>query len=169
MGIIAVLFMISTVSAATLYESIYSDVASYHGSNEESRWITDAILYASDLYGVDPILLTAVMESESRFNFSAVSPAGAVGLMQIMPETGRGLGVDIYDPFSNILGGAYYLRTLLDSFSGYGTMAVTDAVAAYNAGAQKVIDYGGCPPYRETIQYVNNVYSSYIQILNSCQ
>ena len=89
--------------------------------------------------------------------------------MQIMPDTGQGLGVNVYDPYSNIMGGAYYLRTLLDSFNGYGTYAVTDAVAAYNAGAQSVINYGGVPPYTETIKYVNNVYDAYMRLLAQCQ
>lgn len=154
--------------AAPLYDVIYADVAAYHGANDETRWITDAICYASSTYGVDPILLTAVMETESHFNFSSFSGAGAVGLMQIMPTTGEVIGCDVYDPLSNIMGGAAHLRTLLESFSGYGEMAVSDAVAAYNAGAQAVIDYGGCPPYSETINYVNKVYDAYMRLLTMC-
>ncbi len=154
--------------AAPIYDVIYADVAAYHGANSETQWITDAICYASSTYGVDPILLTAVMETESHFNFSAYSGAGAVGLMQIMPSTGQSIGCDVYDPLSNIMGGAAHLRTLLDSFSGYGEMAVSDAVAAYNAGAQAVIDCGGCPPYSETINYVNKVYNAYMRLYSMC-
>ena len=154
--------------AAYVYDVIYADVAAYHGANNETQWITDAICYASGTYGVDPILLTAVMETESHFSFSAYSGAGAVGLMQIMPETGKSIGCNVYDPLSNVMGGAAHLRTLLDSFSSYGDMAVSDAVAAYNAGSQAVIDYGGCPPYSETINYVNKVYNAYMRLYSMC-
>jgi len=169
--VMAVGFLVSLTGssqAAPIYDVIYADVAAYHGANTESQWITDAICYASSTYGVDPLLLTAVMETESHFNFSAYSGAGAVGLMQIMPDTGRSIGCDIYDPLSNVMGGAAHLRTLLDSFSGYGEMAVTDAVAAYNAGSQAVIDCGGCPPISETMNYVRKVYDSYMRLLSLC-
>lgn len=167
-AIISVFLLSGSCSAASVYDVIYGHIASYHGYTDETRWLTDAIFLASDTYQVDPILITAVMDSESNFSNSVVSSAGAVGYMQLMPETGEELSINIYDPYSNVMGGTYHLRYMLDAFSGYGDMAVTTAVAAYNAGPQAVKDYGGCPPYSETIHYVNNVYRTYMQLLNQC-
>lgn len=93
-------------------------------------------MYVSVEYEVDPILITAVMEAESGFNFQSTSTAGAIGLMQLMPETAEMIGVNPYNPLENILGGTIYLRNQFNRSSGYGQYAVTDAVAAYNAGAQ---------------------------------
>jgi hypothetical protein len=104
-------------------------------------------------YDVNPALLKAVASAESDFNPDAVSPAGAVGLMQIMPETAQQLGIDPQDPVQSIQGAANYLRTLLDQFNGNMTLAV----AAYNAGPGAVAKYGGIPPYRETQDYVVHV------------
>lgn len=160
------------IEAASVEEVIYSDVTQYNGQTEQAAWITNAICYASSLYQVDPLLITAIMETESHFNFATFynhSPAGAIGLMQLSPETAAAVGVDPYDPLGNIVGGASYLRTQLDNFSGYGEYAVTDAVAAYNAGGNAVRRYGGCPPYRETQDYVIKVANSYNRLLTSCQ
>lgn len=100
-------------------------------------------------------LLHAVIRAESSYNPSAVSPAGAVGLMQLMPATAKRYGVnDIWDPAENIQGGAKYLRYLLDLFE----QDVRLALAGYNAGENAVIKYGKrIPPYRETQQYVRKV------------
>ena len=158
-----------TTEAADAYSVIYSDVASYNGDAVECDWITNAILYASGAYQVDPFLITAVMQTESGFNLNAYSPAGAVGLMQLMPGTASGLGVDPYDPFGNVLGGTMYLRIQLDNFAGWGAYAVTDAVAAYNAGPNAVYQYNGVPPYSETQNYVIQVNNAYQNLLNmSC-
>ena len=157
-------------SAADVYTVIAGDVCQYNGDAVQVDWITQAICYASSLYGVDPLLVTAVMENESHFNFntfSQTSSAGAVGLMQLMPDTARASGVNPYDPLGNVVGGASYLRTMLDNFSGSGEYAVTNAVAAYNAGPHAVRQYGGCPPFRETRNYVIGVAASYQQLLNS--
>lgn len=155
----------SEVKAADLFDVIHQEVSYYNSSEKESSWIASAILYASGEYQVDPILITAVMEAESGFNFQSTSSAGAIGLMQLMPETARMIGVNPYNPLENILGGTIYLRNQLNRFSGYGQYAVTDAVAAYNAGPQAVINAGGVPNYSETRQYVVNVYENYNKIL----
>ena len=109
---------------------------------------------ASDLYRVDATLLRSVMQTESAFDALAVSPAGAVGLMQLMPDLASELGVDDpFDPRQNIMGGAKYLRRLLDLHKGN----VRLALASYNAGPGNVTEYGGVPPFPETRKYVKTV------------
>jgi soluble lytic murein transglycosylase-like protein len=104
--------------------------------------------------GVDPALVAGVIEAESGFNAGAVSPAGAQGLMQLMPSTARGLGVtDSLDPTQNVMGGAKLLRQLLDRYQGDTRLAL----AAYNAGPGAVDKHGGVPPYAETQRYVPKV------------
>ena len=112
---------------------------------------------AAQKYGVDPKLVSAVAEVESGGHQDAVSSTGAVGVMQLMPETAAGLGVDPYRMESNVEGGAKYLREMLDTFDG----DVKKAVAAYNAGPNAVKAYGGVPPYAETQNYVSNVLDIY--------
>ena len=112
---------------------------------------------AAARYQVDPRLVAAVAQTEFGGNQEAVSPAGAVGVMQLMPETAAGLGVNPYDKRQNIEGGAKYLRQMMDTFGG----DVQKAVAAYNAGPQAVKEYNGIPPYRETQDYVNKVLDIY--------
>ena len=155
----------SEVKATELFDVIHQEVSYYNSSEKESSWIAAAILYASGEYQVDPILITAVMEAESGFNFQSKSSAGAVGLMQLMPETAKMIGVNPYNPLENIIGGTIYLKNQLKQFSVYGQYAVTIAVAAYNAGAQAVINAGGVPNYSETRQYVANVYNNYNKIV----
>lgn len=109
-------------------------------------------------YGVDPKLALAVANVESNLMPDAVSSAGAVGVMQLMPETAQGLGVsNSRDPQDNIDGGVRYLKQLIDTFNG----DTTKAIAAYNAGAQAVKDYNGIPPYKETQDYVSKVMAQY--------
>ena len=107
-------------------------------------------------YGVNQCLIKAVIHAESGYNPNAVSRKGASGLMQLMPGTARSLKVsNSFDPKDNVEGGVKYLRFLLDTFRG----DVPLAVAAYNAGLNKVAKYGGIPPYNETRTYVNRVLS----------
>ncbi|MDD2581863.1 MAG: lytic transglycosylase domain-containing protein [Desulfuromonadaceae bacterium] len=110
----------------------------------------------SDKYGVNSCLVKAVIHAESGYNPNAVSSKGASGLMQLMPATAKSLKVaDRFNPKDNVEGGVKYLRFLLDTFRG----DVSLAVAAYNAGLNKVARYGGIPPYNETRTYVNRVLS----------
>lgn len=156
----------ATSEAADYYATIYNQVASYNGDPTECDWITNAILYASATYQVDPFLITSVMNAESHFNINCgYSSQGAYGLMQLMPDTAAGCGVDRYDPLQNVLGGTIYLSYCLADFSNWGAYSVTYAVAAYNAGPNAVFEYGGVPPYRETIGYVNNVSDYYQQLV----
>lgn len=109
--------------------------------------------------GVEAALLHAVIRAESAYNARAVSPKGAAGLMQLMPDTARRYGVtDRFDPDQNVLAGAYYLRDLLAMFDG----RVELALAAYNAGEGAVQKHGGrIPPYGETRRYVPRVLHNY--------
>ena len=99
--------------AVDYYSAIYQTVNRYNGNEVECDWITRAILYASSEYQVDPILITAIMEAESNFNFHAVSPVGAIGLMQLMPSTAASLGVNPHNPLENVIGGTIYIRNQL--------------------------------------------------------
>jgi hypothetical protein len=107
---------------------------------------------AANRYGVDASLLAAVASQESSFDSQAVSPAGAQGLMQFMPATAKGLGVNPLDPTSAINGAAKYLSSLTEQFG-----STELALAAYNAGPGTVSRYGGIPPYAETQNYVRAV------------
>lgn len=109
-------------------------------------------------YDVDPTLVIAVMETESRFKTRARSQVGATGLMQLMPRTGRWMGAkNLYDPEQNVDAGVKYLKYLDERFDGDRKKVI----AAYNAGEGNVIKYGGTPPFRETRSYVKKVLSSY--------
>ena len=105
-------------------------------------------------YGVSKNLIAAIIEAESRYNPRAISPRGAQGLMQLMPETAAILQVsDPFDPRENIDGGVRHLLSLMDRFDNNLPLAL----AAYNAGENAVIRHGGIPPYRETRQYVRRI------------
>jgi cell wall-associated NlpC family hydrolase len=114
---------------------------------------------AGQRYGVDPLLLASVAKQESGFQPGAVSPAGAVGLMQLMPATAAGLGVNPSDPASAIDGAAQLLSGYLGHYGG----SVPLALAAYNAGPGAVSEYGGVPPYGETQAYVRDITSMLAQ------
>jgi len=134
--------------------------ARYH-SGVANLELEQAVIRAAQQHHVQPALLLAVMKAESSFNPTAVSKAGAVGLMQLIPETAIRHGVrNLYDANDNITGGAKHLRYLLDRFHGN----IRLALAAYNAGEHKVDRYGQIPPYKETQDYVKKVivyYRSY--------
>ncbi|HEY7113325.1 MAG TPA: lytic transglycosylase domain-containing protein [Thermoanaerobaculia bacterium] len=126
------------VAMPSLYDSLIDDAARTHS--------------------VDPKLVKSVMLVESAFNPAAVSRKGARGLMQLMPETARHHGVeDIFDPAQNIRGGAQHLAYLLSLFGN----DVPKSLAAYNAGENAVLRYGGVPPYDETRLYVHKALTAY--------
>lgn len=108
---------------------------------------------AADAAAISPDLVEAVAWQESRLRAGRVSPAGAIGEMQLMPATARTLGVDPYDTRQNFRGGAVYLGALLHRYDG----DVIRSLAAYNAGPGAVDRYGGVPPYRETQAYVTAI------------
>jgi len=120
--------------------------------------LADLIEPAATRYGLDSRLVAAVIWVESSGDPKAVSRKGAQGLMQLMPETARRLGVsDALDPNENVEGGSQYLRQQLDDHNGDLSLAL----AAYNAGPQAVARYGGVPPYPETQHYVQRVLDLY--------
>ncbi len=109
-------------------------------------------------YGVESALIQAIIMAESSYNPRAVSSRGAVGLMQLMPITADSMGVeDSFDPQHNIDGGVRYFKHLLDRFEGDTRLAL----AAYNAGAKKVRQYNGVPPYKATRSYIDKVMQYY--------
>ena len=115
---------------------------------------------AGEAHGLDPDLIESVIHVESAGNPRAVSPKGASGLMQLMPETARALRVhDVFDPAQNVEAGTRYLRQLLDLYNHDLALAL----AAYNAGPGKVEAYKGIPPYRETRNYVSRVIRTFNQ------
>jgi soluble lytic murein transglycosylase-like protein len=112
---------------------------------------------AADKYGLPPKLVRAVMSAESAGQPNAVSPKGAIGLMQLMPTTAKELGVDPHDPEQNVDGGTRYLRDLLLKYDGF----LWHALAAYNAGPGAVQKYGDIPPYPETLRYIKRIDRDY--------
>lgn len=118
----------------------------------------EIISFYANKYKLPVDFVNAVIETESAWDKDAVSPAGAKGLMQLMPGTAKMLGVkNSFDPRQNIAGGTKYLRMLLNKFDGDYELAL----AAYNAGPNSVVKYKGIPPYEETINYVDRVMSLY--------
>ena len=106
-------------------------------------------------YSLDPALVKAVIHAESKFDPLAVSPKGAVGLMQIDPITAKELGIeDPFNPKHNIDGGVRYLKVLLDAFEGDQELAL----AAYNAGPSRVFQHNGIPPFKDTKKYITQVF-----------
>jgi len=110
---------------------------------------------AASRYGIPSGLFLRLVQQESGWNPRAVSPKGAIGLAQLMPQTARVLGVDPHNPAENLEGGARYLRQQYDRFGNWRL-----ALAAYNAGPEAVERHGGVPPYRETRNYVRVIYGS---------
>jgi len=123
-------------------------------ANSGSRGVTDLVNTASSRYHLDPDLVNSVIHAESGFDPKAVSSKGAQGLMQLMPGTASQLGVgNAFDPGANVEGGTRYLRQLLQRYD----FDLIKALAAYNAGPQRVDQYHGVPPYYETQAYVARI------------
>ncbi|MGD0600994.1 MAG: lytic transglycosylase domain-containing protein [Terriglobales bacterium] len=120
--------------------------------------LNEVVNIASAAYHLDPDLVNSVIHAESGFNAHAVSPKGARGLMQLMPGTASQLGVnDSFDPQANVTGGSRYLRELLERYD----FDLVKALAAYNAGPDRVEQYRGVPPFRETRAYVARIVHEY--------
>jgi soluble lytic murein transglycosylase-like protein len=125
---------------------------------EDSQSLAEVIQAAGIRNGIDPILIASIIRAESGFHSTAVSPKGAQGLMQLMPSTAARMGVDNpFNPAANVDGGTRYLVELLARYNDN----LIDALAAYNAGPNRVEQYHGIPPYRETRAYVKRVITDF--------
>jgi soluble lytic murein transglycosylase-like protein len=146
----------ATASAAATFRQANSSagLAAPNFSVSPKRDLTEVVKDASGRYQLDPDLVNSVIKAESGFNARAVSPKGARGLMQLMPGTASQLGVpNAFDPQANVDGGTKYLRELLEKYN----FDLVKALAAYNAGPQRVEQYKGVPPYYETRAYVARI------------
>lgn len=144
----------STVSA---FDNILSTETAKLSDNNTTKSLDDIFKEAAEKYNIPEDLLKAIGYHESRFQTDAVSSAGAIGVMQLMPSTAEYLGVeDPYDPYQNIMGAAKLLGKLSDMYDGNQSLML----AAYNAGSGNVEKYGGIPPFEETQNYVAKVLST---------
>lgn len=140
--------------------NIYSAQAETGAEKISTReQIKNIVFRAAKKHGVDEKLVNALIKQESGFNPNARSKVGAMGLMQLMPATAKGLGVtNPMDPEQNVEGGVKYLKSMLNKYNGN----VILALAAYNAGPGAVDKYDGVPPYKETQNYVKSILANYL-------
>jgi hypothetical protein len=164
LGIVSAGDVTAALGAQPRHFSMFSADSAVDGRRELLRRLPfGAILEAAgERNHVDGLLLAAVVEMESQFAPRAVSPEGAMGLMQLLPSTGRDYGVkNLLDPYANVDAGSRYLRALLDRFKRRQDLAI----AAYNTGPEVVARYGCVPPFRETQGFVKKVLGRYAQHL----
>jgi soluble lytic murein transglycosylase len=148
---------LTNVPSDSRYQKIEAESSRFHTTMSEQE-LEPVIRRHSSQQQIHPALIRAVIKAESDFDPRAVSRAGAIGLMQLMPQTAIRLDVrDMYNPDDNVGGGAKYLRQLLDRFHGNLPLAL----AAYNAGENAVDRYQALPPFDETRQYVRKVLRYY--------
>ena len=146
---------VTKVNANIYTAQIQSDAAKISPRQK----IHDIVSKISQRHGVDEKLVSAVIKQESGFNPNAKSKVGALGLMQLMPSTAKGLGVtNPLDPEQNVEGGVKYLKSMLNKYNGN----IILALAAYNAGPGAVDKYDGVPPYKETQNYVRSILANYL-------
>jgi soluble lytic murein transglycosylase-like protein len=147
----------SEATANTFARIINEKIQDEPDATSDISSLENMVEQKADAVGLDPDLAKAVVKAESGFNPKAVSPKGAIGLMQLMPETARTLGVNPHDPAQNVEAGACYLRDLLVRYDNL----LWHALAAYNAGTQAVDRHRGIPPYAETLGYINRITLDY--------
>jgi len=150
----------STISSTTLPEapdaSIHAPAPALLVNRLPQKVVDPMILKAAQKHNVKAALVKAIVTAESAFNANAVSSKGALGLMQLMPETAQEYGANPLDPAENIEAGTHYLKVLLDRYKGHRN-CISRVIAAYNAGPGMVDKYQGIPPFRETRGYVVRV------------
>jgi len=150
--------LVREVEAGSLHVAQPSNQARQTSNTTRPSAYDGLIRRTARRHELDPALLSAVIRQESDFDPNARSRAGAMGLMQLMPDTARSLGVtDPYDPAQNVEGGARMLRGLIDRYGGRLDLAL----AAYNAGSGAVDKYDGVPPFAETRSYVHSILGEY--------
>jgi len=136
------------------YSVFFSRPIDWENLDRIGKKYDQIIKAAASLYDINPFLIKAIIHVESRFDYRAVSPRGAVGLMQIRPKTASSQGYrNPYNPKENIYAGVGHLRFLLDFFEGDQYLAL----AAYNAGVSRVLSHKGVPPFKETRTYIQKV------------
>ncbi len=147
-------------SNKTVFGTLVRPASKVNGDKSYSKTeISNIISEISAKHGVNEKLIRALIKQESGFNPTVVSKAGATGLMQLMPETAKSLGVaDAKDPVQNVDGGVRYLKSMMEKYNGNLILAL----AAYNAGPGAVDKYGGVPPYKETQNNVKNILANYL-------